>query len=376
MINDKIELNFEIILRKNKRKVKFECTTNKYNTVSTDICIDDKPMDISPDDLLREQLDDFGFNNEEIETFVLLKNHKTTDVKHLIIELDRYIYDGLKNQARKYALEYLTQNKPIKEQNAIISLLNTNLPNQIPFDVYNKNEHNVKQLYTIMHIRDNDKFMLQFIIRLITKYKKYVIKIKSFSLNIKNTANTSLYIVTKPTSKAKELKLRLHELIPIITKNTEITSNNIPLHMLDVDTANEEYRTIKFNHLFKNIDASEYLSNPASHSANYYIHKDNIIIPEYKHIMTDETKQKINHMLAKATTEKISTGQNPLSNEDMQYVSQKEYMFTNKKTEDGYQSIFVSYTQNNAYDKELYSDDNITSNNTVIKILTAVSNIL
>ena len=226
MINDKIELNFEIILRKNKRKVKFECTTNKYNTVSTDICIDDKPMDISPDDLLREQLDDFGFNNEEIKTFVLLKNHKTTDVKHLIIELDRYLYDGLKNQARKYALEYLTQNKPIKEQNAIISLLNTNLPNQIPFDVYNKNEHNVKQLYTIMHIRDNDKFMLQFIIRLITKYKKYVIKIKSFSLNIKNTANTSLYIVTKPTSKAKELKLRLHELIPIITKNTEITSNN------------------------------------------------------------------------------------------------------------------------------------------------------
>ena len=146
--------------------------------------------------------------------------------------------------------------------------------------------------------------------------------------------------------------------------------------MLDVDTANGEYRTIKFNHLFKNIDASEYLSNPASHSANYYIHKDNIIIPEYKHIMTDETKQKINHMLAKATTEKISTGQNPLSNEDMQYVSQKEYMFTNKKTEDGYQSIFVSYTQNNVYDKELYSDDNITSNNTVIKILTAVSNIL
>lgn len=227
-----------------------------------------------------------------------------------------------------------------------------------------------------MHVRDNDKFMLQFIIRLITKYKKYIIKIKSFSLNIKNTANTSLYIITKPTSKAKELKLRLHELIPIITKNTEITSNNIPLHMLDVDTANEEYRTIKFNHLFKNIDASEYLSNPAPYSANYYIHKDNIIIPEYKHIMTDETKQKINHMLAKAATEKISTGQNPLSNEDMQYVSQKEYMFTNKKTEDGYQSIFVSYTQNDAYDKELYSDDNITSNNTVIKILTAVSNIL
>ena len=81
-------------------------------------------------------------------------------------------------------------------------------------------------------------------------------------------------------------------------------------------------------------------------------------------------------MLAKATTEKLSTGQNPLSNEDMQYVNQKEYMFTNKKREEGYESMFVNYTQNDAYDKELYNEDNITSNTTVIKILTAVSNIL
>lgn len=47
MINDKVELNFEITLRKNKRKIKIECTTNKYNTVSTDIYINTKPMCIT-----------------------------------------------------------------------------------------------------------------------------------------------------------------------------------------------------------------------------------------------------------------------------------------------------------------------------------------
>ena len=75
MINDKVELNFEITLRKNKRKIKIECTTNRYNTISTDIYIDTKPMHVHPDDLLREQLEDFGFNESEIETFVLLKNY-------------------------------------------------------------------------------------------------------------------------------------------------------------------------------------------------------------------------------------------------------------------------------------------------------------
>lgn len=322
------------------------------------------------------ETEDFGFNETEIETFVLLKNYNTTDIKHLRIELDRYVYDGMRDQARKNALEYLTSNKPMKYLSTIIYLLKETLPNQISFETYNKNENGEKDLYLLSSVKNNDKFTLQFIIDIISKYKKYVIKVNHFSLHIKNTANTSLYIVTKPTSKSKELNVRLHELIPIITKGTEITSSNIPLHLLDVDTANGEYRAVRFNNLFKNIDASEYLNNPAPHSANYYIHQDNILTAEYQHTMSDETKQKINHMLAEATTKKVSTGINPLSNEDMQYVNQKPYLFTNNKKEDGYQSTFVSYTQNTAYDNELYSDDNITSNNTVIKILTAVSNIL
>ena len=376
MINDKVELNFEITLRKNKRKIKIECTTNRYNTVSTDIYIDTKPTHISPDDLLREQLTDFGFNETEIETFILLKNYNTTDIKHLRIELDRYVYDGMRNQARKNALEYLTSDKPTKYLSTAIYLLKETLPNQISFETYDKNENGEKDLYLLSSVRNNDKFTLQFIINLISKYKKYVIKVNHFSLNIKNTANTSLYIITKPASKSKELNVRLHELIPIITNGAEITSSNIPLHMLDIDTAKGEYRAVRFNNLFKNIDASEYLGSPAPHSANYYIHNDNLLIPEYQHTMSDETKQKINHMLADAVTEKLSTGINPLSDEDMQYINQKPYLFTNNKKEEGYQSTFVSYTQNTTYDNELYSENNVTSNNTVIKILTAVSNIL
>lgn len=376
MINDKVELNFEITLRKNKRKIKIECTTNKYNTVSTDIYINNIPMTVDMDDLLREQLTDFGFDETEIETFVLLKNYNTTDIEHLRIELDRYVYDGMRNQARKNALEYLTSDKPTKYLSTAIYLLKETLPNQISFETYDKNENGEKDLYLLSSVKNNDKFTLQFIINLISKYKKYVIKVNHFSLNIKNTANTSLYIVTKPTSKSKELNVRLHELIPIITNGAEITSSNIPLHMLDIDTAKGEYRAVRFNNLFKNIDASEYLSNPAPHSANYYIHNDNLLIPEYQHTMNDETKQKINRILADAASKKLSTGINPLSDEDMQYINQKPYLFTNNKKEEGYQSIFVSYTQNTAYDNELYSENNVTSNNTVIKILTAVSTIL
>lgn len=376
MINDKIELGFEIILKKNKHKIRFKCTTNKSNTISINIYIDDKPINISPDDLLRKQLDDFGFDENEIETFVLLKNYNTTDLKYLRIELDKYAYNSIKDLARKDALEYLTSNKPIEDLSTIIHLLKETLPNQISLETYNKNENNIQKRYSLLHVEYNDKYILQFIINLISKYKKYIIKIKNFSLNIKNKTNTNLYIGTKPTSKSNELSIRLHERIPIVDKNTEIISSNIPLHVLDINNTNEEYGSIKFNNLFKNIDSSEYLNNAAPHSANYYIHKDNILIPIYQHIMTDETKQKINHMLADATTKKLSTGQNPLSNEDMQYVNQKEYMFTNNETEEGYKSIFANYTQNEAYDNELYNDNNITSNTTVIKILTAVANIL
>lgn len=376
MINDKIELGFEIILRKNKRKIGFKCTTNKYNSVSTNIYIDDKPININPDDLLRKQLDDFGFDENEIETFVLLKNYNTTDLKYLRIELDKYAYNGIKDLARKDALEYLTSNKPIEDLSTIIHLLKETLPNQISLETYNKNENNIQKRYSLLHVEYNDKYILQFIINLISKYKKYIIKIKNFSLNIKNKTNTNLYIGTKPTSKSNELSIRLHERIPIVDKNTEIISSNIPLHILDINNTNEEYRSIRFNNLFKNINSSEYLNNPAPHSANYYIHRDNILTPIYQHIMTDETKQKINHILADAISKQISTGINPLSDEDMQYVNQKEYMFTNNETEEGYQSKFIGYTQNKIYDNELYSENNITSNTTVIKILTAVANIL
>lgn len=376
MINQKIELDFEITLRKNKRKIKLECHTNKYSDISTDICIDDKPMDISPDYLLKEQLNDFGFEKDEIETFVLLKNYKTTNIKYLKIELDKYTYANMKDQARKDAIAYLTTDTPIQYPAIVNYLLNENLPDQIPFELYTKHESNVQQLYKQVLAKDNDKFTMQFILKLIDKYKKYVIKIKNFSLNIKNTTNTSLHISTKHVSRSKTLNLRLHELIPILDKRTEITSNTIPLHLLDISTAGNEYKTVKFNELFKNIDSSEYLSNPAPHSANYYVHKEDILVPTYKHIMTDETKQQINDILAKAITEKSTTGKSSLSDEDIRYINQEQYLISNNKSEDGYRSMFAKYTQNPTYNNELYCDDNITSNATVIKILTAVANIL
>ena len=209
MITQKIELDFEITLRKNKRKIKFECHTNKYNDVSTDICMDDKPIDVSPDYLLREQLDDFGLDKDEIETFILLKNYKTTNIKYLKIELDKYTYAGMKDQARKDAIAYLTTDTPIKYPAIVNYLLNKNLPDQIPFELYTKHEINVQQLYKQILAKDNDKFTLQFILKLIDKYKKYVIKIKKLFVEYKEYNKYKPAYLNKARFKIKNLEFTL-----------------------------------------------------------------------------------------------------------------------------------------------------------------------
>lgn len=93
MINSNVILNFDITLKKNNRRIKFECRTDKFNYVSTNVYIHKKPTDnLNHTDLLKEQLTDFGFDKEEIKTFILFKNYQATDINNLIIERDKYIY--------------------------------------------------------------------------------------------------------------------------------------------------------------------------------------------------------------------------------------------------------------------------------------------
>ena len=167
----------------------------------------------------------------------------------------------------------------------------------------------------------------------------------------------------------------MHEIIPVIGDNVKkITAKTIPLHMLDIDNAGNE--SIKFIKLFKDINPNDYLSKQAPHDTNYYRHKDDILVLHYKHLMTDETEQNINHMLANAINEKSTTGKDLLSDEDMQYVSKDPCLITENKKEDGYISIFMGYSQNKAYNDELYYYDHITSNETIVKMLTAIIDIL
>lgn len=282
----------------------------------------------------------------------------------------------MKEQAKKDALDYLTKDIPIKYPELVTFLLKNDIPEQIPFDMYIKHENNIKELYKITKTRSNDKAILQFILHIIDKYQKYVVKIKNFALCIKNKTNTTLSIIAYPTTGSKNLRLNLLEQIPVIDTITHISSNNIPLHMLDIDTADDGYATIKFNDLFKNIKPNDYLIKPAPHSANYYMHKDDILIPHYEHTMTDETEKNIGQILAKAITEKMTTGKDTLSDKDMIYINKAQYTVTNNKKEDGYQSTFTGYTQNKTYDDELCYYDNTISKETIIKILTAVVNII
>lgn len=375
MINKQINLNFDITLTKNKQKIKFECYTNDDNTISVNTYIKSKDMYINSDDLIKEQLTEFGLSKEEIKKFTLLKNYKTTDIKHLNIELDKDTYDFAKARARQNAIDYLKNNTPMMYPEEVKFLLNRPLPETISFWLYTKLDNEIKSLYKVKQDKDNDKFTLIFILKLINKYQKYITKIKYISININNTSNTTVFINASQIKQTKTLRLNLNEIIPVIGDDVKkITAKTIPLHMLDIDNAGN--KSIKFIKLFKDIKPNDYLSKQAPHDINYYRHKDDILILHYKHLMTDETEQNINHMLANAINEKSTAGKNPLSDEDMQYVSKDPCLITENKKEDGYISIFMGYSQNKAYNDELYYYDHITSNETIVKMLTAIIDIL
>lgn len=375
MINKQINLNFDITLTKNKQKIKFECYTNDDNTISVDTYIKSKDMYINSDDLIKEQLTEFGLSKEEIKKFILLKNYKTTNIKYLNIELDKSTYDFAKARARQNAIDYLKNGTPMMYPDEVKFLLGRPLPETLSFGIYTKLDKGIKSLYKVKQDKDNDKFTLIFILKLINKYQKYITKIKYTSINISNTTNTTVFINASQIKQTKTLRLNLHEIIPVIDDDIKnITAKTIPLHMLDIDDASDN--SIKFGDLFESINPNDYLSNQAPHNANYYAHKDNILMPTYSHHMNDETEQSINHMLANAVNEKSTAGKNPLSDEDMQYVNKSLFLITENKKEDGYISIFMGYSQNKAYNDELYYYDHITSNETIVKMLTAIIDIL
>ena len=332
-------------------------------------------MYINSDDLIKEQLTEFGLSKEEIKKFILLKNYKTTDIKYLNIELDKSTYDFAKARARQNAIDYLKNGTPMMYPEEVKFLLNRPLPETLSFGIYTKLDKGIKSLYKVKQDKDNDKFTLIFILKLINKYQKCITKIKYASINISNTTNTTVFINASQIKQTKTLRLNLHEIIPVIGDDVKkITAKTIPLHMLDIDNVGN--KSIKFIKLFKDIKPNDYLSKQAPHDINYYRHTDDILILHYKHLMTDETEQNINHMLANAINEKSTAGKNPLSDEDMQYVSKDPCLMTENKKEDGYISMFMGYSQNKAYNDELYYYDHITSNETIVKILTAIIDIL
>ena len=93
MINKQINLNFDITLTKNKQKIKFECYTNDDNTISVDTYIKSKDMYINSDDLIKEQLTEFGLSKEEIK-------------KCVTKEVTDFIENGFCEELREHCFEY------------------------------------------------------------------------------------------------------------------------------------------------------------------------------------------------------------------------------------------------------------------------------
>ena len=333
-----------------------------------------------------DALKQFGFSEEEIESFMLLKKYGIADPDNIKFQLKFTEYKQIiSNIQDKIKNSILTNGwLQISEQDKL--LLNSKPPETISYSEYKVQPLNIQNIYAYEPDSNSDNCNLKFVLSILSKYSMYLKKdnswpdIQSYSVAIIEIKNNNTDVTIIPTFYFTDEGVRLYFQTIAGMKNTDtvLQTNKIPADMLDIKDVHTGKTTTFFKDLFESIHTSEYMDHITTNHLSYYLKLKDVVTTRYKLKLKVNMKDKINEILKRVANEYNINNiyRYRLSEKEKKLISMPDIKWSDK-IEPNYICVGKTFKQNDKYLDELCEEvPNLISDETMCKILTAIMTLL
>ena len=333
-----------------------------------------------------DALKQFGFSEEEIESFMLLKKYGIADPDSIKFQLKFTEYKQIISDIQDKIKNSILTNGwlQISEQDKL--LLNSKPPETISYSEYKVQPLNIQNLYAYEPDSNSDNCNLKFVLSILSKYSMYLKKdnswpdIQSYSVAIIEIKNNKTDVTIMPTFYFTDEGIRLYFQTIASIKNTDVTmcTNKIPADMLDIKDIHTGKPTSFFKDLFASIHTSEYMDHITTNHLSYYLKLNDVVTIRYKLKLKENIKTKISEILKRVVNEyEINDVRRyKLSEKEKELINTLDTKWSDK-IEPNYICVGKTFKQNDKYTDELCEEvPNLISEETMCKILTAIMTIL
>jgi hypothetical protein len=333
-----------------------------------------------------DALKQFGFSEEEIESFMLLKKYGIADPDSIKFQLKFTEYKQIISDIQDKIKNSILTNGwlQISEQDKL--LLNSKPPETISYSEYKVQPLNIQNLYAYEPDSNSDNCNLKFVLSILSKYSMYLKKdnswpdIQSYSAAYIEITNNDTDVTIIPTFYFTDEGIRLYFQTIAGMKNTDtvLQTNKIPADMLDIKDIHTGKPTSFFKDLFESIHTSEYMDHITTNKLSYYLKLNDVVTIRYKLKLKENIKTKISKILKRVVNEyEINDVRRyKLSEKEKELINMPDIKWSDK-IEPNYICVGKTFKQNDKYLDELCEEvPNLISEETMCKILTAIINIL
>lgn len=333
-----------------------------------------------------DTLKQFGFSEEEIESFLLVKKYGIANPNNIKMQLKITEYKQIISDIENSVKNSILTNGFLKISEQDKFLLNSKLPDTISYSEYKVQPLNIQNLYAYEPDSNSDNCNLKFVLSILSKYSMYLKKdnswsdIQSYSVAIIEIKNNKTDITIMPTFYFTDEGIRLYFQTIAGMKNTDtvLQTNKIPADMLDIKDIHTGKPTSFFKDLFASIHTSEYMDHITTNKLSYYLKLNNVVTIRYKLKLKENVKTKISEILKRVVNEyEINDVRRyKLSEKEKELISMPDTKWSDK-IEPNYICVGKTFKQNDKYLDELCEEvPNLISEETMCKILTAIMTIL
>ena len=331
-------------------------------------------------------LKNFGFSEDEIESFMLVKKYGVADPNNINMQLKFTEYKQIISEIQDRIKNAVLTNGllQISDQNKL--LLNNKPPETISYSEYKVQPLNIQNLYAYEPDSNSDNCNLKFALSILSKYSMYLKRdnswpdIQSYSVAIIEIKNNKTDVTIMPTFYFTDEGVRLYFQTIADMKNTDtvLQTNKIPADMLDIKDIHTGKSTSFFKDLFASIHTSEYIDHITTNHLSYYLKLKDVVTTRYKLKLKVNMKDKINEILKRVANEYNINNiyRYRLSEKEKKLISMPDIKWSDK-IEPNYICVGKTFKQNDKYLDELCEEvPNLISDETMCKILTAIMTLL
>lgn len=331
-------------------------------------------------------LKQFGFSEEEIESFMLVEKYGIANPNNIKMQLKITEYKQIISDIENSVKNSILTNGFLKISEQDKLLLNHKLPEIMPYSEYKTQPLDIQNLYRYEPDSNSDNGNLKFVLSILSKYSRYLKldnswpNAQSYStayIEITNN-NTDVTIISTFYFTDEGIRLYFNTFAGIKNTDVAMCTNKIPADMLDIKDIHTGKPTSFFKDLFASIHTSEYMDHITTNHLSYYLKLNDVVTIRYKLKLKENVKTKISEILKRVVNEyEINDVRRyKLSEKEKELINTLDTKWSDK-IEPNYICVGKTFKQNDKYLDELCEEvPNLISEETMCKILTAIMTIL